>query len=105
MSPHGKRLWPEAARQDRDTGSCTLVKDGLSAATRAGRRNPADTPWQLVCCMLAQLFTSFRNERESAASAPHDHPARFISFRLQLASQESPSVSEGCQATNGNVNG
>ncbi|KAK4117962.1 hypothetical protein N657DRAFT_465653 [Parathielavia appendiculata] len=98
MSPHGKRLWPEAARRvgtlDLVLWSRWIVGGGVVWTTGFGG-------YVLAARLLGMLLSGRlpseqpRNERESVASAPHGHPGHFSPSRLQLASMESPSGERG----------
>jgi hypothetical protein len=97
MSPHGKRPWPGAARRDETLElvlwSRWIVCGGVGKTTETGGYTQA-APSACMLFVVVSVRSSLRNERESAASAPHGHPAHFIP-RLQLTSQESPPGERG----------
>ncbi|KAL2185335.1 hypothetical protein L209DRAFT_433078 [Thermothelomyces heterothallicus CBS 203.75] len=81
MSPHGKRLWPEAARRERDTGTSTLVTMDCPWRCWPDGRGKAGAFEQLglLACsfVVVSRRSSLREERKSAVSATHDQPRRF----------------------------
>jgi hypothetical protein len=97
MSPHGKRPWPGVARRDETLEpvlwSRWIVCGGVGKTTETGGYTQA-APSACMLFVVVSVRSSLRNERESAASAPHGHPAHFIP-RLQLTSQESPPGERG----------
>jgi len=112
MSPHGKRLWPEAARRERDTGTWTLVNNGLSVAVLARCvRGGRGTLGQLrlpACSLWLSPFRSSLSEGEGERSlgSTRSKPRHFASSaRSSPRRNHSPGVSEGCRATYGNVDG
>lgn len=108
MSPHGKRLWPEATRQDWALETSTLVTmDSPGDVWWREAMGSARYTWHSLCYTPAlgcRFFgaASRGAMREGAALASYDHPRPFFSYCLGQLLARITSVSEGHQTTHGN---